>query len=460
MSNPFFKSIKSRFFERLKIAKVADGFKIGRLSAAARNTVGRDADAFLEALGTTARISVRTRHRIKTGMDEFAPLQNAWQDSVKRCEEVFWNGAVACPLSAKARRQLHHERRAKAEACLRPLAHFGFLLKKEVVPAIKFEIPAPEQVFNEFQEAIVNPATLYGPPAAFPRIEASHPIAGPSGREYLIRYPSPSRLMRDTVYARIFDPQSCAPGRPTLIFSGGFGMAYDQFTYWPEEDHLGRFLAARGVRVALIESPWHGRRTCEGYSSGEPFLATAPVGCFSFLSAQVQETAVLIDWARTSGASVVVVAGMSLGGMVTEQLVARCKSWPEYLRPDAALLGASSHNAEQVVRESALAKKFGLPAALRSAGWNEHTISKLRSIFNPSSGPGIDPDRIIAVLGRHDSIVPFSYGIETAREWGLPAENITIWNVGHLGVLQDLIRTKQGQGMFLRAIEKAQQAVL
>jgi hypothetical protein len=118
---------------------------------------------------------------------------------------------------------------------------------------------------------------------------------------------------KDTVYARVFEPEECSGSVPTLIYGGGLALAYDQIRYWPAKDYIGRPLAAEGCRVILVESPWHGRRMPPGYFSGEPYLAHAPVSLFQLYSAQAQETAILVDWVRSLGSPTVAVGGISLG---------------------------------------------------------------------------------------------------------------------------------------------------
>ena len=156
-----------------------------------------------------------------------------------------------------------------SEARLRPLEHFGFLVNRRFVPAIKFSVPSPDEVFKEVHHALSQPETLYAAPSDMPSVETSHILPGPSGPEYLLRFASPSPFTKDKVFARVFEPRNPKPGNPVLIYTGAFGMAYDQLTYWPEEENLGRPLAEQGYYVVLPESPWHGRRTPEGYSNGE-----------------------------------------------------------------------------------------------------------------------------------------------------------------------------------------------
>jgi hypothetical protein len=64
----------------------------------------------------------------------------------------------------------------------------------------------------------------------------------------------------------------------------------------------------------------------------------------------------------------------------------------------------------------------------------------------------MDPARIIAVLGSHDTIVPYAYGMDMAARWRLPPGNTVVWKTGHIGVLTDMLRTPQGAELFARAV--------
>ncbi len=454
LSSPLIKKHIPRLVETVKTRRVAREFKIGRLSAAASMCIGKDASAFLEELGVTDRISAKLRRRIEQGLHEFERVWQDWDASVRQCEEVFWNYTRQEWRPDDARLAIHRERRIKSEARMRPLQQLGFLLDKPFVPSVRFSIPSPDDIPAALENSLQHPEELFAAPDTMPPIETSYKVPGPSGQEYVIRFPSPSRFMGDMVFARIFEPRKPLDGQPTLIYSGAFGMAYDQLTYWPEETNLGRPLAALGYRVVIIESPWHGRRISEGFSSGEPFLSTAPLGCVQFVSAQVQETAVLMHWARTSGSSAVAVAGISLGGMAMQQLVCRCRGWPARLRPDAALLSAATSHAEHIVRDSELSHMIGLTDALQNAGWNDQTIMMLNNIFD-TPAPAIDPRRVNMVFGAYDSLVPYATATAIADAWRLPQENIITWSTGHLGVLMDMLKTPQGYDLFLGVLQKA-----
>lgn len=456
-TSAFVKKTAPQLIEYIRAQRIIDEFRTGRLSAAACASIGQDVDAFLTNLGATRRISAEMRLRIQTALLDFEPIWRMWNERAERCEQVFWNSLPECPLSEHDRLALHRERRLLSEARLRPLTHFGFLIDKGFVPAIKFSVPSPAQVFHEFHNALNNPEILYAAPDSMPAVTSSHSLPGQAGaEEYLLRFASPSDFMQDTVFARVFEPaQQFRKTAPTLIYCGAFGMAYDQLPNWPEEDRLGRPLAQQGFRVVVIESPWHGRRTPRGYSGGEFFLATSPAGCIKFLSAKVQELSVVIDWAKSVGSPAVAVAGMSLGSMAVQQMAAWCHTWPSRLRPDAVLLCASGFYPERIIRKSSLSRGLGISKALAAAGWTRSGIDGLSVLYHPPADIALDPSRIIAVLGRSDTIVPYRYGLDMVKAWRLPEQNIITWNTGHLGVLLDMLRTTEGKNIISRTLTLA-----
>ncbi|KUG20709.1 hypothetical protein ASZ90_009553 [hydrocarbon metagenome] len=400
------------------------------------------------------------RQRIRTALDLYAHAQDERREAQRRWNDAFWREGEAAPPPRADLVALETERRAASERCVKPTAMFGFLADEEFVPPVKFRLPGPEEVFSRWKDVLADPEALYAAPETMPDVEASQRVPGPSGPEYIVRFRSPSRFTGDTAYARIYEPEKASGGLPTLIYGGGFGMMYDQLTYWPEEEYMGRYLAARGYRVILIESPWHGRRTLPGYYSGEPYLANAPAGLFQLYSAQVQETAVLIQWARSIGAPVVGVGGMSLGGTVAQQVAGRCGSWPDSMKPDMVFLGASSSHLDQVVLHDELSHALGLDRAIRAAGWTEENLADLTPVLDPPQRPGIPPEKIFAFLGLQDTYIPYRRSREMLRDWDVPEENIVSWDTGHFGILVRIIRTSEFQERIMQAmrgIERGQQ---
>ncbi|MCG8349932.1 MAG: alpha/beta hydrolase family protein [Chloroflexales bacterium] len=444
----------TKLFERIKSQGLYMEFASARVGAAVLAAAG-DVDAFLTHLGGDIRPSPQLADRIHQGLARYEALKQRHDALVQTTQHYLWEGA-ASPDGGLA--ELETQRRAVGEQLIRPAKMLGFVMrrmKQAGVSAVRFETPTPENLWQQWGDAVAHPARLYAAPAAPPAIEVSAAVAGPTGREYLIRFTSPAPFLGDTVYARVIEPEAASDALPTLIYGSGLGMPYDLIPYWPEENYLARPLAKYGCRTILIESPWHGRRTPRGYYTGEKYLATAPVGLFQLYAAQAQETAVLIQWAREIGASAVGVGGISLGGIVAQHVASRCQDWPSVMQPDMVFLGASSNMIDKVATSGEMAEILGLDRALAAAGWTSAQLGRLRPVLDPLPSLGMSPDRVYGVFGTEDTYVPFAYAQTMLSGWGVPESNIMTWDVGHMGVLLKLFRTFDAQELILRGLAQA-----
>ena len=95
----------------------------------------------------------------------------------------------------------------------------------------------------------------------------------PRGTDYWIRFPSPSQVMADMVYARVHEPPGVS-NPPTLIFGHGMCVEFDHYHNLIDEI---AGLTEQGIRVVGPEAPWHGRRVLPGHFGGEQLLSTAPM---------------------------------------------------------------------------------------------------------------------------------------------------------------------------------------
>ena len=441
--------IRLMAYERVRTAALQREFRLGRIAAAAMTTIGGGVDEFLKEAGIFGPISEELYPQIEFALEEYALLWGEREEVDERWNDAFWSGGLD-RYSNDQLVALEEERRIKSERAIRPVDLFGSIAKWCFIPMVKYCIPSPKEVFAEYSCLLRDPDSIYAEPPQMPSIDTSARILGPSGYEYFARFPSPSSFMNDTVYARVYEPENTCGETPTFIYATGLGMPYDQISYWPEEEYIGRFFSARGCRVILIESPWHGRRTPRGYYSGEYFMASAPVGQFQLYSAQVQETVIFIKWARSIGSSLVGVGGISLGGMVTEHIAGRCGAWSESARPDLVFLAASCDHIDKVAVWTELNNCIGLLQALQHSGWRSEDLSLLRTLLDPLPMPAIASDRIFAALGRNDNVVPFRFSRDMLRRWGVPDENVVVWNTGHFGVMLNMARSARVQNMILQ----------
>jgi hypothetical protein len=349
------------------------------------------------------------------------------------------------------------ERREKCGRIAHPTGLFGSLAGEASIPLAAFAIPSPGEVVARWTREIADPGYLYAAPAELPNIEHSRAAPGPAGVEYLLRFRSPSSASRveGTAHAHVYEPESPAPDAATFIYASGPFSAGDQAGYWPEEEYMGRDLAARGHRVVLLDLPWHGRRTQPGHYSGEAYVATAPEGLFRLHAAGALEMGVLVRWAREQGSRSVGVGGFGAGALVAAQVASRSARWPRSMRPDAVFLAAPTSRLDEVAWGGSLSRLIGLDRALPEAGWTREAMGELRDLLDPPGEPAIEPERIFAMLGAEDTLLPCSLGRELMRRWRVPEENVTILPTGHFGLHVHLARRSDAQLVVTRALHRA-----
>lgn len=424
------------WFDGIKMAMLPREFRMARARALA--FVHPETEAFLDALGVSDAARRKFAAPAAKALAELDRRRRALAPVKARLDAALWDGGANDPGALAA---LEKEHRTLSEAAIKPGLLFRFLWTEPSFAPTGFAIPDPEAALADAESWIEDPASLYAAPAMPMRVERSAAIPGPAGPEYLIRFASPSSFTGgDTVTARVYDPAEGAAKAPVFIFASGLGMVYDLISYWPEEDYMARRLAARGVRVILPESPWHGRREVPGHYSGEPYLARAPVSIYELFAAQAQETAQIIAWARADGARRVGVGGVSLGGLVTQQVAGHAAAWPEAMRPDMAFIGAGSGRVDAVVVMGDLSGRLGMSAAVRNAGWTDDKLARLRPLLDPPCEPGIAPDAVLAYLGRRDVSTPYTLAKALLDAWGVPQNNRIVHDAGHIALYTRLIR--------------------
>jgi hypothetical protein len=432
---------QSRLFERVKRATVDREFGVLRARAAA-DVAGTDVDTFLDELDVTTTIDQSLRTKTNRALEEHQSAKSRYESLAAEWDEVFWGDE---DRSLDERTRLEKERREAGATWLSPQRTFKFLSKTDLVDIVAFDVPDTGATIDEW--GTLTAADVYGPPDTVPEVERSATMRGPDTREYLVRFPSPSPYVEDTAYARVYEPFD-APAEeplPTLIYGTGLVMACDSIEYWTEEEYVGRELAPEGYRVVLPIPPWHGRREVPGSYTGEPYLAWMPVSAVELYATQAIETAVLVDWARSRGAPVVGVGGLSLGGIVTMFVAAHAGTWTERMRPDVAIPVAASADIGDLLFESSLTEILGVTGALRDAGWTPELMRELDSLLAAPETPGLTPERIFPVGGLVDEMTQYPTTRETLDRWGVPEGNRLEWDCGHFGVTLRAMRTQEFQ---------------
>jgi pimeloyl-ACP methyl ester carboxylesterase len=305
------------------------------------------------------------------------------------------------------------------------------------MPRAKLAIETPEAVEAVHGGGLAAFDTRATPPATFPAIEQSRAIQTVTGRDFWLRFRSPSARLGDVVYAHVSEPHDANAQTPTLIF--GHGVCVD-FDHWKGLIDESQALAARGFRIIRPEAPWHGRRAPLGYFGGERQIGTFPMGLLDSFTGALQEWAVLSDWARKQSKGALVFGGSSLGAMTSQLAADRSHTWAPHLRPDALFLVTHTGDMAAAVMEGALANLWASPEVVKSFGWTPELARKYLTLVNPVNTMPMRPENIVSILGRRDVILPFESGRQLVARWSVPERSAFIWDRGHFSVPAMLIR--------------------
>jgi len=398
-------------------------FPLSRLWAAARAANG-DVERFLSAVplpdNNIDKISVQR------ALVAFERERAAIHEAEMRWREVFFD---AQDVPVETLLQLEQNRlatRSRYNAMRRRFHRLRNALQTTVYP----HFASPQDLESKYGTCPAALLQRFMPPAELPPVQQSQSIPTAYGRDFWLRFDSPAAHMGDQVYARVHEPLG-VNNPPTLIFGHGICAEFD---HWRNLVDDVESLPQWGIRVIRPEGPWHGRRVPDGYFGGEYFLSSAPQGAFDFFTAQHQEWAVLMDWARRNSQGPIAFGGSSLGAQSAQITAIHARHWPQHLQPDALFLLTHCCHVWEVALDGDLADIWGLHAPLHKLGWDralmEHWLSKL----DPSGSPVVPPERIVSVLGRYDRVTPFASGKRLQELWGLPAENRFIWPCGHFTV--------------------------
>lgn len=314
------------------------------------------------------------------------------------------------------------------------LTRFAFLPLRRRLPAVRWEVASPTEVEAAHGPRLAGPEAAY-PAAPQPEVEISRPVLSAYGREYWLRYPSPSA--GDTAWARVVEPEH-AKDPPTFIFLHGIAMENEM---WRGSADMVSELALEGIRVIKPEGPWHGRRRREGWYGGEPAIGLGPMGFLDLFRFWIAEVSVLVAWAKARGGAGVALGGVSLGALNAQRAATAANHWPARCRPDALMLVATSGAVMGVAHGGSLAHAVNLAPQIEAAGWSAGELLRWLPLLEPQGVPVMDPGRIVMVLGHADDVTPSPGGKALARRWQVPAANLFARHQGHfsvsLGILRD-----------------------
>ena len=355
--------------------------------------------------------------------------------------DAHWRDLFYRPAAPSDRDLVEAEQRRIDTASALMSARASYLGVRRRSPAVRWQVTPPAELLSS-KDWLASNGTCIDSPAgddgSLPPVEVSHPVPGPYGTERWLRFASPG-LDGDTVWARLFEPEGIADP-PTLINLHGIGMELD---YWREAVDNTPTLTRQGLRVIRPEGPWHSRRRQPGFYGGEPAMALGPEGFLKLFSAWGAEVGVMTAWARRAGSRRVAIGGVSLGALTSQLAAVAAKDWPEETRPDVLILVATSGDLMGVATAGSLSTGIGYWPAIARAGWTEEDLDRYVPLLSPRGPATMPPQRIVMALGEADTVTPFAGGLELARRWGVPPENLFIRRQGHFSVSLDLGRQPQ-----------------
>lgn len=307
------------------------------------------------------------------------------------------------------------------------LGRFRFVELAPFVDAVAYAIPPEEALVARFGAFEGDPAAAYTLPATTPQVIASRPFSIGRATTRLLRFAPPTRDVPGPVLARVIEPEGVADP-PSYVHCHGIGIDAQQ--YDSIVDDIASLVAA-GIRVVRLVLPWHGRRRAPGTWSGEPVLATAPLGPLALCAAAAQEIAVILAWLRGQGSRTVGVGGISLGAFAAQLAVAHSARWPAAMRPDAAFLANTATRLDRIAIEGELSRRLGLDRALAQAGWIPERLTRWRVFTDAARSQPLDAGRIVVALASEDEVAPLADGMALADAWRIPSANLFVRRLGH-----------------------------
>jgi len=326
-------------------------------------------------------------------------------------------------------------------------------LRRLVKTSVSMDPPTPEDVAGQFGENGEKLPEYFALPDEFPEVEVSRSIPTSNGKDYWLRFPSPSQQMNDLVYARVHEPEGIE-NPPTLIFGHGMSVEFDHYHQLLDEVTQ---LTKLGIRVIRPEAPWHGRRVLPGHYGGEQFLSKLPVSIFDFVAAQHKEWSTIIKWCRDNSSGPVAIGGSSLGAQSAKAIAMSATSWPEYLQPDALLIITHSQHMSEAALDGVLSDIWNLGGAMRAAGWHQDTEETWLQRIDPVRPSCIKGENIVTVYGSEDTVTPIKTALTQMDAWNVPEENRFRYKRGHFSIPLGMINDDEPLLRFAAVIREIEQ---
>lgn len=365
-----------------------------------------------------------------------ALVQTASARAIAQSREAAWQQAFFGTGTAgpDARREIEAARYAASHAYNLARRHFGFMLRNDP-PRIRSVTQSPEEIAAIYGTNFER-LSLEGIANGNAAVEVSKKIERAAGIDYWLRFPSPSALLGDTVYARVLEPHG-VDNPPTVIFGHGICIEFD---HWRGLIDEARTLRAEGFRVIRPVAPWHGRRRPLGSFGGQPMMTRIPGGLFDAFTGAAQEWAVIANWVRQQSDAPLAYGGTSLGALIAQFAAEKIGERNPRLKADGLFLITHSGRMSDATFHGDMANLLGVDLNAEQQGWSRERIEAGLGLLDPARLPAVKPERIVTVLGKRDRITPYASGLSLIDSWGVPDENRFVWDRGHFSMPLTMIR--------------------
>lgn len=422
-------------------------FPLSRLWAAARAAEG-DVDKFIAAVPLEAPNSSE-RKTIASALRQFERARLKAFSMEQLWHQYFFGTK---PVAAE-RLPIVEEMRLDFRTDYNMARKKFVALRRLVKTSVSMNPPTPAEVAEQFGDNGERLPAYFALPEEFPEIEVSRSIPTSNGKDYWLRFPSPSQQMNDLVYARVHEPAG-VENPPTLIFGHGMSVEFDHYHQLLDEITQ---LTRLGIRVIRPEAPWHGRRVLPGHYGGEQFLSRLPISIFDFVAAQHKEWSTIIKWCRDDSTGPVAIGGSSLGAQTAKAITMSATSWPAYLQPDALLAITHSQQMFETAFDGVLSDIWNLGDAMRAAGWHQDTEKSWLQRVDPQRPACIKGENIVTVCGSKDKVTPIATALKQMDAWNVPAENRFCYPRGHFSIPLGMIYDNEPLLRFAAVIRKIEQ---
>lgn len=360
----------------------------------------------------------------------------------------FPTDSEAAPLPPAALRALETERRHSAGVHQALRNAWIPAARRLRIPAIVPTAASTAEVAAAMDGVMARQLDVNGSGSgviASPTLQRLDEKGQPALQESWLRLPSAQPDGGPHAFAHVYEPLD-RPPVATVIHLHGFALEWDQLSV-PARDVLG--LTDLGVRVIVLEAPWHGRRRRPGHWGGAPMLEHPPLSMVQLLTAQLQELARLTAYARQRWQQPVGWHGVSMGGLTTQLALSRAADWPAACRADAAMLIVVTIGLQRLAMEGAFGRGFGIDTVLGVDDWSGDSLSALERCADPVAPPVCGAERVVLVTGLRDTVTPPPGAVELQRRWTLPAANCFDLKAGHFTAPLHLYRDRTPTRAFI-----------